>query len=407
MFAPAPLPDLIDPDIREQPLPEDLPMRKRHWPEYDPVGVRYGSWMFSPSLTVSPYFDSNVFSSNVNKRSDFVTGVNPNLRAQTLWERHGIDLQLDSKSLFYSQNSSLNQTDLAFKGSAHYDISRTTTLLAAWQVARLNEGVGTLSSPSGAVAPTPYNLLSGDVTVRQEFNRLTAAGGVRVDSYQWGSTHAQNGATIDQSNRDGQIYAGHTRFDYAVSPKLALFTAFEANRRDIRGNPGQTFSSDGYRLLSGTAIELTHLIIGEFGIGYAAQRFDSPLNPNIEGLAYRGKLRWSPTRRIEVNFLTERIVTQSSDTSVQSLFATLYQLGVDYELRPNMVLSVAGTFEDDRFQEGDARHDTVLGADARFKYVLNPFASISLWYRFIHRTSNIPLTGYDRQQVGIDAKAQF
>ncbi|HZP76071.1 MAG TPA: outer membrane beta-barrel protein [Pseudolabrys sp.] len=382
-------------------------MRKRHWPEYDPVGIRYGSWMFTPSLTVSPYYDSNVFSSNVNKRSDFVTGVNPNLHAQTLWERHGIDLQFDSKSLFYAQNPGLNQTDATFKGAAHYDISRSTSILTSWQIAHLNEGVGTLSSPSGAVAPTPYNLFSGDVTVRQEFNRLTASGGARVDSYQWGTTHAQDGSTIDQSNRDGQIYAGHSRLDYAVSPKLDIFSAVEINRRDIRGNPGQPFGSDGYRVWSGSVVELTHLITGEFALGYAGQHFDSPLNPNIQGAIYRAILRWSPTRRIEVNFTTERMVTQTADTSVQSLYATLYKLGTDYELRRNMILSLSGTFEDDRFQQGDARHDNVYAADAALKYALNPFASISLWYRYIHRASSLPLTGYDRQQVGIDVKAQF
>lgn len=407
VFAPIPLPDLTDPDIREEPPPEDLPMRKRHWPEYDAVGIRAGSWMINPSLTVSPYFDSNVFSSSVTRRSDLVTGVNPNLRARSLWERHGIDLQLDSKSLFYSQNSGLNQTDAAFKGSAHYDISRNTSILAAWQVAHLNEQVGTLSSPSAAAEPTPYNFLSGDIALRHEFNRLTASGGVRMDSYRWGSTHAQDGSVIDQSTRDGQIYAGHSRFDYAVSPKLGLYSAFEINCRELRGQPTLPFGSHGERALGGVAVELSRLITGEFGVGYARQRFEAPTISDIEGPVWRALLRWSPTRRVEVKFNSERIATQSSDTSVQSLFANIYQLGVDYELRRNMILSVSGTYEEDRFQQADARRDTVYVADTKFKYVLNPFASISLWYRYIHRNSSSPLLGYDRQQVGIDAKAQF
>ena len=64
IFEPSSLPDRTDPDNREEIPPEDMPVKKRQQPGYEPVGIRSGSWMFNPSLTAGTFYDSNVFSSN-------------------------------------------------------------------------------------------------------------------------------------------------------------------------------------------------------------------------------------------------------------------------------------------------------------------------------------------------------
>ena len=68
----------------------------------------------------------------------------PSLRAHTLWDRHGIDLKLDTQSTVYNQNSGLNQTNASLKGNAWFDIAHDFAVLTNFQIAHLNEGVGTL-----------------------------------------------------------------------------------------------------------------------------------------------------------------------------------------------------------------------------------------------------------------------
>ena len=51
IFEPSSLPDRTDPETREEIPPEDMPVKKRQQPGYEPVGIRSGSWMFNPSLT--------------------------------------------------------------------------------------------------------------------------------------------------------------------------------------------------------------------------------------------------------------------------------------------------------------------------------------------------------------------
>ena len=335
------MPNLPDPDSREEVPPEDTPVKNRQQPGYEPVGIRAGSWMFSPALISGGFYDSNVFSSNTARRSDLAAVFEPSLRARTLWERHGIDLKLDAQSTLYSQNPGLDQTNASLKGNAWFDIAHDLTVLTNFQVAHLNEGVGTLSSPANAVQPTPYNLLSGDVSLRKEFNRLTTSIGVRTDSYEFGTTRAQDGTIINQSSRDGQIYSVHGRADYAFSSMFGWFTAAEGNERDIRGTPGHSLDSQGYRALSGLTVELTNLISAEFGAGYVQQRFVDPTIGTIDGPTYRARLTWRPTRLLDVHFKAEQLVTETADTSSVGVLANAVQLGVDYELLSPKMLGLA------------------------------------------------------------------
>jgi hypothetical protein len=406
IFYPSTLPVLADPDSSEQVPIEDTPVRYRQQPGYEAIGIRAGSWMFSPSLIAGSFYDSNVFSSNTLKRSDIAAVFEPTLRAHSLWERHGIDLTLNEQSTAYNANPGLNQTNASLGGLAWFDVSQDMQILTNFQIAHLNLGVGTLSSPTGAVQPTPYNLFSGDISVRKEFNRFTTAIGVRTNSYDYGSTRAQNGAIINEDGLDGQIYALHGRIDYAFSPTLGWFSAVEGNQRDIRGTPGHPLDSTGYRALSGITVELTNLISGEFGAGYVQQHFVDPTIGTIDGPSYRAKLTWRPTRLLDVHFNAEQIVTETSDSSSTGVLANALQFGFDYEVRRNVIFSLSGGYENDRFF-GQLRKDHVISTDANIKYLLNRFGAISLFHRYTARDSNTPIFSFDKNQVGINVTAQF
>lgn len=407
VLEPTPPPLLLDPAQRsDEVAPEDLPIRQRLRPEYQPRGIRSGSWIFNPTLTAGTLYDSNVFSSNSNKQSDIAGLVGAALRAYNSSEKTALDFHLDTQSLAYLNHSGLNETDATFKGNGRFELRHDIELLTAIKAAYLHEGVGTLSSPAGAVQPTPYSLFSGDVTLRRQSGRFITSIGVRADSYDYGSTRAQDGSIINQDARDGQIYTAHGRVDYAFSEKTALFTSIEGNRRDLRGALGAPLDSSGYRALTGFDIEFTHLIKGEIAAGWMAQHFTSSAIGEIEGPAYRAMLTWSPSRRLDIHFNAEQAVTEASDTSSTGIRADAVQLGFDYEFRPNVIFSSAATYEKDRFF-GQDRADNVYFVDAQIKCLMNQVTSVSLLYRYLLRDSNSPGLSFDKHQVGINASARF
>jgi len=407
VFEPTALPQLGDPTAREEEVaPEDTPVKNRFHPEYAARGIRAGDWMFNPSLSAGAFYDSNVFSSPSGQQGDVATVLGANLRGSSLWERHGINVQLSTLSTVYSNHSGLNQTDATFGSTAHYDIDHSTQVLGLFNVGFLHEGVGSLTSPTGAVEPTPFSVVSGDLTLRKELGRVTTSLGARIDSYNFGSTRAQNGSIITQDSRDGPIYTAHGRTDYAFSEKSAFFTSIEGNWRDLRGTPTQSLESYGYRALAGFDLLFTQLIKGEIAAGYQRQHFFASSIGNIEGPTYRAMLIWSPSRQVDVHFNAEQIVTDASDTSATGILASAAQLGVDYEFRPNVIVSTTATYEKDRFQ-GQPREDNVYAAGAQVKYALNNVVSLSFRYAFTRRESNVPDDNFSKHVVGLNASAHF
>ena len=387
-------------------LPEDTPVKTRLHPGYEAVGLRAGSWMFVPSLSVGGIYTSNAFASSINKQSDLALQVRPTLRAYTLWERHALNIQADLQSDTYRNNPGLNQVDASIKARGRFDIAHDAAILANFRAAQLHDAVGSLSSPTGAVEPTPYTFVTGDATYWKQFNRLTVSAGGRVESYDYGTTRAQNGSIINQDSRDGQIYTGHGRAEYVFSPNFGVFAAVEGNRRELRGTPTRPLGSEGYRALGGVSLRFTRLLWGEFGAGYADQRFDSASIARIAGPAYRAMLVWSPTRSIDVTAKFENLVTQAVDTDATGIRADSYQLGIDYEFRRNVVLSVAALYERDRFF-GLNREDKVYATLAEVRYLLNRHWSVSLRHQYTNRDSNIPTSVYDKHEIGLYVSAQF
>lgn len=406
VFERTPLPQLDDPETVERPEPEDTPVKTRQHPGYEPIGIRSGPWMFNPALTAGLLYDSNAFSSNTFRRSDIAAVVEPGLRVRSLWERNGLDLKLGFQSINYKNNPGLDQTNYGLRGNGWFDVARDLTVLTSFQASHLNEGVGSLASPANAVKPTPYDLLKGDVTIRKQLSRWSVAVGGGVDSYNFGSTRAQDGSIIRQDARDGQIFSLHGRADYAFSSNLGWFASAEYNQRELRGTAAQSLDSRGYRALTGLNIALTNLISGEFGAGYVRQRFEDPAIGTIEGPAWHALLTWRPTRLVDVNFKAEQLVTQTSDTSATGVIANSFQLGVDYELLRNVVISVAGGIEKDEFH-GQMRNDRVNTVDSRIKYLPSRFGTISVFHRYTDRNSNIPTFRYEKHLVGFNATAQF
>ncbi|MGB7259026.1 MAG: outer membrane beta-barrel protein [Pseudolabrys sp.] len=393
-------------DANEAVAPEDTPVKTRVQPGFESVGIRAGSWMFSPAITAGSFYDSNVFASSADKHGDLAGVVEPSLGISSLWDRHALNIGASVRSIDYRSFSGLNQTDANLQMRGRIDVWHDAAILTSFRLASLHEGVGSLTSPAGAAEPTPYTFASADVSYWQQFNRLATSFGVRADSYDYGSTRAQDGTIINQDSRDGHVHVAHGRVDYAISPDFGVFSSFEANRRDLRGTPTQPLSSDGYRSLTGIDVQLTHLIMSEIAAGYASQRFDDPGIGTIAGPSYRASLHWSPTRMLDLHVQAEQIVTEAADTVASGIRANAFQIGADYELRRDTVLSVSGTYERDKFF-GQSREDTVYATEAALKHLFNRYIYISARYRYLRRDSSAPSSSYDKHEVALNVTAHY
>src|SRR5262249_5599822 len=140
IFEPSLLPQLTWPWDLGPVAPEDTPVRTRQWPGYELPGIRYGTWMFDPSLTVGGFFDSNVFSTNTSPQSDIASVVVPNLHAPSLWGENSLDLKADVTDTRYLNHPGLDETDATFKGAGQFFIAHDKSILTSFEAASLHEG---------------------------------------------------------------------------------------------------------------------------------------------------------------------------------------------------------------------------------------------------------------------------
>jgi hypothetical protein len=88
------------------------------------------------------------------------------------------------------------------------------------------------------------------------------------------------------------------------------------------------------------------------------------------------------------------------------VLADAAQLGIDYELRRNVIFSVVGAYELEKFFN-QVRTDRVTTVGSQLKYMLSRYGYISLEHRFLRRDSDIPTLSFDKNQVLINVSAQF
>jgi hypothetical protein len=91
---------------------------------------------------------------------------------------------------------------------------------------------------------------------------------------------------------------------------------------------------------------------------------------------------------------------------VSSVRARAVQLGIDYELLRNVVVSTSAMYESDKFI-GQLRDDNVYATRAEVKYLPNRFSSIALRHNYTQRDSNVPTISYDKHEVSVHVTARF
>jgi hypothetical protein len=155
---------------------EDLPVKERPRPEYDPVGLRWTNVFFYPAMGLSEVYDDNVFASEDDETDDFITILSPSLAIRSDGTRGGWQAGLNGNFGFYASEHDENYSDLSASLGGRYDVLPDGTLSLDGGYARLHED---RSSPDDAkgTEPTLYRRGNLHAGYGHRFNRL----GTRLD----------------------------------------------------------------------------------------------------------------------------------------------------------------------------------------------------------------------------------
>lgn len=408
----------VGPSVRapEPTILERESVLQRTRADYDPLGVRLGSFLLFPSARLSETYDSNVFATTSNAKGDFYTTLNPSIGIRSDWNVHALGFTASSATRRYAGLVSENVTDLAIRGDGRLDILRNVYAIGGAGYQLIHEDRSSPDSVNGK-NPVEYHITSANLGYVRELGRL----GVRVDgtadSYSFNNATSSTGVTINQHDRDRIVYAVAPRLSYEIVPGYQAIMKLTGNERDYVekfDSKGFQRNSHGYEVDVGTAVYLTHILNGEIFAGYLSQLYDDSRLKTNSGFAFGGNLLWNVTQLTSLRATLARTVeetTQFATVNGVTVDASGYlqsavRLAVEHELRRNVLLSAYISYANNDY-EGINRTDDQFETNVQGRYLINRNLSASLDFTFSTRSSNVSGVSYDRAVGMLGLKAGF
>jgi hypothetical protein len=400
----------------ETTIPERQSVFERARPDYDPLGIRLGSFLAYPSARLAETFDSNVFATTNNTKDDFYTTFSPSIAIRSDWNVHSVALQASSQTKRYVSLVSENVTNFAVSGDGRLDILRNIYARAGAGYQLLHEDRSSADNVNGK-KPVEYHVTSANIGYVHEPGRLGARVDLTVDSYSFNDATSGAGIPIVQRDRDRIVYAIKPRVSYEIVPGYHAFVQASGNARDYARKTdvnGFHRSSHGYEVDVGTAIDFTHLINGEVFAGYLSQLYDDSRLKDESGFGFGGNLLWNVTPLTSLRATMARSVEETTQFATvgaanfdsSGYLQTALRLTAEHELLRNVLLSAYVSYVNSDFQ-GISRTDDQYETNVEGRYLLNRNLSLNADLTYTKRDSNVVGVSYDRVVGMLALKAGF
>jgi hypothetical protein len=416
--ASAPLAQEAGPSIKapEATIPERQSVLQRPRSDYDPLGVRMGSFLVFPSARVAETYDSNVFATTTNKKDDFYTTLSPSIAVQSDWNVHALGFRASSDTKRYASLVSENVTNFAVRGDGRLDILRNIYALGGAGYQLLHEDRSSPDSVNGK-NPVEYHVTSANLGYVHEARRLGGRLDGTVDSFSFNNATSSAGTTINQHDRDRIVYAVAPRISYEIVPGYHAFTRLSGNGRDyVQKFDAQGFqrSSKGWEADVGTAIDLTHVVNGEVYAGYLSQYYDDARLSNNYDIAFGGNLLWNITQITSLRATAARTVEETTqfatvngvNVDASGYLQSAVRLSVEHELLRNVLLSSYVDYINSDYK-GINRTDDQVDVNIGARYLINRNLSASADITYTNRSSNVAGVAYERVIGLLALKAGF
>jgi hypothetical protein len=388
------------PETVGRPLERGESVLDRPRPEYDPLGLRLGSFFLYPKLEVDELYNTNVFATASNRKNSFVTVVSPTLDLRSNWSQHAVELRAGASVGTYATQSSENYGDYFVAADGRYDISRFLAGLGSLKYEHLHEERDAPDAVGSAANPVPFDAYTGSVGIRQAGLKIGYAADFTFHREDYSNVNAVGGGVLNESVRDVNDYTPSLRVSYELAPRYEAFvlgqgliSRYDNSTGGVAGAPNR--DSNGYRADVGATIDLTGVTYIEVFGGYLNQSYDAPLS-SIHGIDAGARVVWNVTELTSIKLDGSRRPQDENNTSLSSAgvsvnspgyLRSLAVLSIDHELLRNLLLHAEASYENDDFvgiQRVDNRYDIGVGA----RYLLNRNLYLGASYTYTRRNSS-------------------
>ncbi|MEM6625328.1 MAG: outer membrane beta-barrel protein [Pseudomonadota bacterium] len=365
-------------------------VKDRQQPEFDPVEGRVGSFRFQPELALSGNYISNVFATEDNEVDDFALGLAPRVSFQSDWSRHEVGGVVSVDHREYIDVDSETRTNYRASANSRIDVTRKFDVGLNARYEDLAEPRSAAEATQGSVEPVDYEITGLGASANYETGRVRISGELTASEADYDDVRLVSGVLADQDFRDREELDGRLRFAYAPARDWAVFTQFVGRDSDGTttfgpGGVNRDFETTAYQV--GVDFELASLLRGDVAVGFENAEFADPGAADEEGLSIDGQVEWFATQLTTVAARAYRRTEAGGLVDSAGRTVGAFEVGVDYELRRNIILSADANFANFDFLQTDREDDRmILSASAAYK--LNKNAHVEVGYQLIDQNSS-------------------
>ncbi len=382
---------------------------KRKRPEYDPYGKAAGAFKLLPTVNATAGYNDNVRTSKNNQLDAMFYQINPDLRVESQFSRHELNLFAGSDLTFFQDESDENLQAFYVGSDGRIDVSNDLNFVGGIGFRNANEARAASNALATTLSAEPiqYNTFDLNAGVNKRFNRLELfLGGFRRDvNYKDSANFA--GVNLDQDDRDVEIYGVNGRAGYEIAPDYKVFGKTEYTDRTYDVQSANDRDSEGYRTALGLEFAVTNQVVGEVFAGYMDREYEN--GRDVSEPYYGGKLNWYPTELVSVYGVADRDVQDSIFAGTTSKVVTDLGLSAAYEFRRNILVKPAVGYSFGEY-EGISGDEQTLSAGSDLEYLINRNLSLVGTYRYVNRDASgatLNILNYDQNVFAITAKAKI
>jgi hypothetical protein len=398
------------PFVRAVPARNETVTSRRR-PQYDPVGIRRGSFFIYPSFEVAGTYDSNIFATSTDRKQDFLVILSPEIAIRSNWRRHQFNIGARADIGRYKSHHKENYEDASGVITGRYDISGNTYIFGGANFALRHEDRGSPDDVDGKV-PTKFWVAELAGGAQHRFGRFTVRLSTQVrllDFKDVAADLASGTELIDNDDRDRREWTGTVRLTYLINPRISVFgqiTGSDNHYYDGVDSAGLQRDNTGVEGNIGIAIELTGKLVGEAFAGVSHRWYRDPTLPSITGPSGGLSLTWTPTGLTTLTAAVVRSIEETTQAGASGFYSTNVRLSIDHELRRNVLLNGFGSYQHDDFR-GIARNDQWFRAGMGATFLINRNANLFAGYEFTRLIAGTGGESFTRHLVILRIKGQL
>ncbi|MBS0639465.1 MAG: outer membrane beta-barrel protein [Proteobacteria bacterium] len=372
------LPSLFPEGVPGYDTAPGVTVRSRLHPNLTAAGLRFRALQIFPTLDIATGYDSNVLgNAAAGRRGSWQLTTAPGIAASTDWSRNQIGAAASLQAVEYFGLPDQGQVNGSAAAGGRLDIGRDQLTIAAAHTSQHENGGGVNTiATTQPIAFQVDNLRAAYAVNRGRWKLIPA---LDVSGWRYGDATI-NGLPTSQAYRDRLVTTGSLTVRYELAPLRNILLVTRAIGQRYPHIPaGQpTSNSQGYQLLAGLDYDDNAVWRWRLLLGGEARLFSAPVFRPRNTVIAEAEVTWFPTPLTTMRFTLSRGTEDAAQEGVSGLIYTTAVLGIDHELRRDLLLAGHAGFQQASYFGGGRQTGYTVGVG--MTWTLNRYARVSLTY---------------------------